>query len=73
MAAGGCGVPGVTALGPAVEGCSIPTVPVITLCLRMEESTVRESVSSTDPATQKPAQIAMVRNFGYHVEIINLG
>lgn len=65
------GVPGATALGPVVEECSIPSVPVITLCLRMGENTARERGSSTAHATQKCAQTPMVRNFGDYIEIIH--
>lgn len=58
------GVPGATALEPVAEECSIPSVPVITLCLRMGGNTARERGSSTAHATQKCAQTPMVRNFG---------
>lgn len=67
MVAGECGVPGATALGPVVEGCSIPSAPVTTLCPRMGASTVRARGSSTAPVTQTPAPIPMVRDLCYHV------
>lgn len=62
MVDGAFGVPGVTALGPVVEGYSTPSVPVTTLCPRMVESTARARGSSTAPVTQKPALIPTVRD-----------
>lgn len=62
MVAGECGVPGVTALGPVVEECSIHFVPVTTLCLKTGASTVRARGSSIVPVTLRPALILMVRD-----------
>lgn len=72
MVAGECGVPGVTALGPAVEVCSTPSVPVTTLCPRTGASTVRARGSSTAPVTLKPALIPMVRDLYYLCIVLNI-
>lgn len=61
MVAGECGVPGAAALELAVEGCSILSAHVTTLCPRTGGSTVRARGSSTAPVTQRPALIPMVR------------
>lgn len=68
MVAGDFGVPGGTALGPAVEGYSTHFGPVTTLCPRTVANTARARGSSTAPVTPRPALIPMVRDIFFHIE-----
>lgn len=54
MVAGACGDHGNSAPEPVEGEWSSPTESVLTLCLRMEESTVRARGFNTSPATLSP-------------------